>query len=127
MKRAALLLAVALLPGCFFNRTHINQPLDPQAIAQLTPGQTTAAEVVELLGAPNEVVQLGRKSAYRYQHDNQKIEGLWVIVLFLANRDKQADRAWVFFDENDVLTHVGATLDADKAEYRMPWSNIDGE
>jgi len=50
---------------------------------------------------------------------------VWLIVLFLANRDKQADRAWVFFDENDVLTHVGATLDADKAKYRMPWSKID--
>ena len=50
---------------------------------------------------------------------------VFLLVLFLANRDSQADRTWVFFDENDVLTHVGTTLDADKAEYRMPWSSID--
>ena len=125
MKSAALLLGILLLPGCFIARTHVDQPIDPAAVSRLQPGTTTAAEVVELLGAPREVLQLGRRSAYRFQHDQVKTEGLFLLVLFLANRDSQADRTWVFFDENDVLTHVGTTLDADKAEYRMPWSSID--
>ena len=28
--------------------------------------------------------------------------------------------AWVFFDENDVLTHVGTTFDADTPTYSVP-------
>ena len=113
MKKAALSLLLALLPGCFLSRTQVNGPIDNEAIAtRLVPGETTAADVVALLGAPNEVVQLGRRSAYRYQHDQQKSAGIFLLVVVVMNRDTQSDRTWVFFDEDDVLTHVGSTLDA---------------
>ena len=32
----------------------------------------------------------------------------------------EATDVWVFFDENDVLRHAGATLDAQSAEWVMP-------
>ncbi len=124
MKRVALLLAVLLTPGCFLSRTYVNAPIEEASIAQLRPGQTTAAQVVALLGAPTEVVQLGRRSAYRYEHDQQKRAGLFLIVVVFSNNDNQADRTWVFFDENDVLSHVGTTLEADTAQYAMPWSDL---
>jgi hypothetical protein len=126
MKRAALLLALLLSPACVFSRTQANLPLDTASIGSLVPGQTTAAEVVELLGAPDEVVQLGRRSAYRYEHGQQKFTVLFLVVLSFVNRDSQSDRSWVFFDENDVLTHVGTSLEADSAEYTMPWTSRDG-
>jgi outer membrane protein assembly factor BamE (lipoprotein component of BamABCDE complex) len=115
-----LLAALLFAPGCFFSRRNINAEFDRERVERLEPGQTTAREVVELLGAPNEVVQLGRRSAYRYDHTHQREEGLFLIVLFLHGTDVKSDRVWVFFDEDLVLTHVGSTFEADNAEYGIP-------
>jgi len=72
-------------------------------------------------------VQLWKQSAYRYESTTTKDAGLWLLVVGLFNSDAHADRAWVFFDEQGLLTHVGATLAADEAEYALPWMEIDGK
>ncbi|MCP3918314.1 MAG: hypothetical protein GY711_22430 [bacterium] len=121
MKRLALLSLVWLAAsGCFFQRTHVNQPIEPARLDQLQPGTSTARDVVEALGAPTDVVQLGKRSAYRYDHKVEKQTGLFLLVLGLRGVDSNADRVWAFFDENDVLTHVGATIEAAEAGYGVP-------
>ncbi len=116
-----LAFALPILPGCVFSKRQINHPLDAAAFARLEPGRSTAKEVVEILGAPTEVIQLGHSSAYRYDHTRTKDAGLWLVVVFLHGSDVQSDRAWVFFDENEVLTHVGTTFDAHRARYTIPY------
>lgn len=121
---AALVLAL-VLPSCWIARTQTNLPADPVVLATLEPGTTTAAEVVSLLGAPTEVVQLGKRSAYRYQHAVSKGASLWLGVIFLQNRDTQYDRVWIWFDESNVVTHAAATFDSDETEYALPWMHRD--
>ncbi len=120
----SLLLLVPLLGSCFVSRATVNEPLGSARLAKLEPGVTTAAEAVRWLGAPNEVVQLGRRSAYRFDAQANKRSGLWLVVVALFNDDTREDRIWTFFDENDVLTHVAATLTFDDARYGMPWNSI---
>ena len=119
-----LLCCFAVLPGCFISRSSVNEPLDGGQLAQLHPGTTTAAEVLEALGAPTEVVQLGRRTAYRFDAETSKRAGLWLLLVGFVNDDTRSDRVWVFFDENDVLTHVGATLHARDPQYAMPWQDV---
>jgi len=123
-----LLAALLLLPlcSCFMSRSTVNVPLESAKIEQLHPGTTTAKEVVELLGAPNEVIQLGNRSAYRYDFTNRKTEGFTVILFTCLNEDTRADRAWLFFDSKDVLTHVGSTFEGNNARYALPWDDIHG-
>ena len=116
----SLLLLLLVLPGCFINRSHVNQPIDPAAVARLEPGRSTAADVVNILGAPTEVIQLGKRSAYRYDHTHGKQAALFLIIFASRGIDTMSDRVWVFLDENDVLTHVGSTFEADDAQYHMP-------
>ena len=121
MKTALLALVLLLLvPGCFISRRDTNRGLDPERVRALVPGETTAAEVVAALGAPTDVVQLGHRSAYLYSHAREKQAALFLLVVGLRGVDTQFDRAWVFFDEHDVLTHVGSTFEADEAEYAIP-------
>ena len=115
---AALLLGF-LVSSCFYSRRHVNMPLDEERVGRIVAG-TPASEVVELLGAPSEVVQLGRRTAYRYDHTYDKQEALFLIIFAVRGQDIQQDRVWVFFDERDRVSHVGSTLDADKAEYSSP-------
>jgi hypothetical protein len=124
---ARLFLLVPLLvplAGCLFDRTTTNQPLAAEAVAALEPGVTTARDAVALLGAPVEVVQLGRRSAYRYEFEMSKQAALFLVVIALRGNDTRADRAWLFFDEDDVLTHVATTFESDDARYALPWTKL---
>jgi len=100
----------------------VDENLDPQAISQLQAGKSTSADVLRLLGAPSEVIELGNKSAWLYQSQNTKQMGLWLLVYGSYGEDTQFDRCWVFFNENGMLTHYGDNLNADSAEYHLSGS-----
>lgn len=118
-------LAAALLSGCFISRERANEPLQKARIDSLVPGKSTATDVVEALGAPTEVVQLGKRSAWRYDFTAKKTSGFTLIVITFVNTDARSDRCWLFFDDADVLRHVGTTLDAEDTQYAMPWQDVD--
>ena len=125
MRNLLILLALCPLAGaCFVSREMTNLPLEPATLSTIEPGKTTAAEVVRLLGGPVEVVQLARRSAYRYEFEKSKRAALFLIVVGFLNVDARADRVWVFFDEEDVVTHVAASFDAEDTEWAMPWSDV---
>ena len=121
---APLLVLVLLAPACFLSRETVNEPIRRADVERLAPGTTTAREVVERLGAPNEVVQLGGRTAYRYDFTTTKRAGFTLILISFLNDDTRSDRVWLFFDAHDVLTHAGSTLAAADAEYAMPWERI---
>lgn len=127
MRPALCLLSLALLPGCFLSRSHLNQPIAPETVERIVPSTTTAGEVAELLGAPLEVVQLGYKSAWRYEFTVEKQAALFLFLVGLRGVDNQADRVWVFFDEEGVVSHVGSTFAADEAGFDLPWSPFEDE
>ena len=105
-------------------RQDMNDPLDATAVSQLVPGRTTAREVVEKLGGPNEVVQLGKRTAYRYDSSTSKSSLLSLLLVTFANQDTRQDRVWVFFDESDTLTHFGGTYGSHRTQYAMPWEDV---
>ena len=122
--RSLLFSSLLLLPACALARQGTNEPLDAAVIRSLQPGKTTAREVVERLGAPTEVVQLGRRTAYRYDASTEKSTVLFLLLINFGNQDMRTDRLWVFFDENDVLTHHGAWFGTHRTQYAMPWEDV---
>lgn len=123
-RRSVLLSLLLLLPACAFARQDANEPIDVAAVRALQPGRTTAREVVEALGAPTDVVQLGKRSAYRYDGSTTKSTVLFLLLVNFANQDGRSDRVWVFFDERDVLSHVGATFATHRTQYALPWEDV---
>ena len=112
-----------LLPSCFISRVRVNEAIDPVAYGRLEVGKSTQDDVLQELGAPADIVQLGFRSAWRYDHTHSKNATSFFVVLALQNVDTVQDRVWAFFDEEGLLTHIGATFDADKAEYQFPFSD----
>ena len=108
-------------------RGTVNAPIERADIDKLTPGTSSARDVVAVLGAPSEVVQLGTRSAYRYEFTTTKRGVLFIFILGFYNEDTRSDRVWLFFDSNDRLTHMGATLEAAETEYALPWYDIHGK
>jgi len=97
----------------------IGQPLESSAISQLQPNHSSAQDVADLLGAPNEVVELGNKSAWLYEAQKERLAGIFLLVFGTSGQDTQFDRCWVFFDENGLLTHIASSLEANNAEYKL--------
>ena len=128
MIRSIAVLCLCLFStGCFVTRTSVNQKLSPEAAGQVAPG-TSAAEVVELLGAPTDVVQLGHRVAYLYEFEQAKMTGLLAAVVGFMNKDTRSDRIWVFMGPGGTeVSHIATSFDADKVENRMPWSDRDKE
>ncbi len=121
---SAFALALVVPTGCAIGRMSVNEPLDARAIEPFEPGVTTAAEVVDALGAPSDVVQLGRRSAYRYDSQVAKGTGLVLLIVNFGHMDSRSDRVWVFFDEDDRLTHVAGTFATHRTRYALPWSDV---
>ena len=121
LSRAACLVLAASLTSCGLYTRSSNEPLDAATIKSLQPGKTTAKDVAEKLGAPSDVVELGKGSAWLYDHSKSKTAGLFLVLLVMASSDERSDRLWVFFDERGVLTHYGATLAAKRSEFSLPW------
>jgi hypothetical protein len=124
LRSVAPLSLLLLTTACAFGRQDTNDPLDAPTIRAFVPGTTTAREVTERLGAPTEVVQLGRRTAYRYDATSSKSTVLFLLLVNLGNQDTRSDRLWVFFDEHDVLTHYGATFGTHRTQYALPWEDV---
>lgn len=114
-------LALLLTPGCFLSKSHVNSELDATIMESLIPGQSTADDVLGLLGAPMDVVQLWNRSAWRYDHTQTKDSMLILVIVNFGKTDSKQDRVWVFFDANDVVTHIGGTFEANQVEWGLPF------
>lgn len=122
MLRVLSLLALFCLTSCFLGERQVNSPLDPSDLVGLEIGVSTAEEVTAALGAPEQVVEIGNRSAWLFRHDKQKNTGLFLLIIGLYGEDQQSDRVWAFFDENGVLSQLGTTFEAKKAEFGLPGS-----
>jgi len=117
-----ILVVTALSAGCLvMGKNKECQPFDSGELERLVPGRTTASEVSGIFGSPRQVVKMSNGNAYIYKRSVAKGTALWLLIVSLGNYDKQSDQVVFFFDNNDILTHYGASLDADKASYGLPF------
>jgi hypothetical protein len=126
MKRAcfviSILLAASICSGCaVFGRGKDFKPFDENSLKQVTAGSTTAADVTRLFGPPNKIVKLSNGNAYLYERSIDKATGLWLVVLTFGNWDKQYDRIAFFINNEDMVTHIGSSFNAETASYAMPF------
>ena len=117
-----VLLMVALLAaGCVvMGKNTEYQAFDSALLDTLVPGQTRAADVCRILGAPSRVVELSNGNAYIYQRAVTKGTALWLLLVSFVNADRQHDQVVFFFDSKDTLTHYGVSFNAGKASYGLP-------
>ncbi len=116
--------AMVLLTGAgctVIGKTKEYQAFDTSKLESLSPGKTRAADVTGLFGAPTEVVKLSNGNAYIYRRAVTKGTALWLVLLTLGNFDTQYDQVALFFDKDNVLTHFGASLNAEKTAYGLPF------
>ena len=130
----ALLAALALAPaasGCLYVRASgsFGSQLDPALRAQIVAGKTTKAEVLRLLGPPEEflrsevldsladderrisgAISVGNRAhdAFTYQHDWIDARGTWPFFYGILWTRVESDLLVIFFDEQERVREVSS-------------------
>jgi hypothetical protein len=104
-----------------FGKSKEHHSFDVQWLEQCSPGTTTSAQVVELFGAPTRMVKLSNGNAYVYERSVSKGTGIWLVLLSFGNYETQYDRAVFFFDDTNILTHYGLSMNAGDSCYGLPF------
>ncbi len=128
MKRFTFYAIIILITGIFFisgcavfGRSKDFKPFDQNLLKQVVPGQTTSQEITKIFGAPNQVVKLSNGNAYIYVRTLNKSTGFWVVLFTFIDMDSQQDRIVFFFNNNDIVTHYGNSLNAAEAAHGLPF------
>ena len=74
---------------------------DPAFMA--TVGSTTEADVLEALGPPSQIINLGDQTVFYYIKENFRSNRLLLIIYNRTERRTTYDRAVFFFDKAGVL------------------------
>ena len=114
--RACLFGAVVLAPGgCAFSRGELGTAIKAEDLAQISEGQTTEAQVVALLGAPDEIREIGKRDLFHYYR--YVLKHATVIVFSRANI--ASDEVYVLFDEHGVADQVIAGNRTDQLRFQF--------
>ena len=109
-------LAGSTLGGCNVARLTINTPLTPQHVAFITEGQTTLADVVKVLGAPDSMTEAEAGTTVIYRFLNAKYSRVnfgWLVKpwspvdpdLVMSRSGFGADAYELICDANWVIIH----------------------
>lgn len=118
--RLPLLLALAFVllatGGCAFTRGDYGLPFQDSDIAAVKRGQSSEAEVVRALGAPDSIIRLnGGREAFQYYHFALK----HATVLVFSRVNIGADELYVFFDAHGVVNQVLYGNRTDKLKFQF--------
>ena len=113
---------LTICSGCaVIGRGKDYRPLEGKNLQQVTPGKTTAADLMNLFGPPTQIVKLSNGNAYIYDRSLSKATGIWLIFVTFANYDTRHDRIVFFINNQDLVTHYGNSFKSNESSYGMPF------
>jgi outer membrane protein assembly factor BamE (lipoprotein component of BamABCDE complex) len=112
---AAWLLIAFLVAGCAFSRGDLGTAIKADDLAQIKKGQTTEAQVVALLGAPDEIREIGKRSLFHYFRYTLK----HATVFVFSRANIASDEVYVLFDERGVADQVIAGNRTDQLKFQF--------
>jgi outer membrane protein assembly factor BamE (lipoprotein component of BamABCDE complex) len=91
--------------GCFQateEKGVLNQWRD-NALPPIEKGKTTETQILELLGPPSQVMNLGDQVIFYYMMEKTEGKGGYLLIYNWNNKKIIYDRAIFFFDKNRIL------------------------
>ncbi len=134
---AALALACACLvgpvlgSGCVLSLSTDGTKIPADAVGEIVVGQSDRADVVRLLGAPDDIIYSNLEHdplferAFRYERNKRKTTFFTIIIFSTARTDRNKDVVIVFFDDEGIVDDVAARLDMDRPRWGAAWSDDD--
>jgi hypothetical protein len=114
------LLAIALLvQGCAFSRGTLGDDIKTEAVSLIQKGTTTKAEVLNLLGAPDRLLQLNGRDVFQYYRYDAKAGSLLLIILNFTRLSIKSDDLFVVLNRDGLVEDIIASKRTDSLRFRF--------
>ncbi len=102
--------------GCDFRRVVVNDPISPETLQRLNPGENSLNDIVQALGAPDEIDAKTRGMVLRYRYGDSKTMRInfgWLFRIFLpvapsmnlGRGDRVTQVLHIAMNENGTFDH----------------------
>ena len=102
----SVLALCVLIQGCAFSRGTLGDDIKSDIIAMIQKGSTTKSEVVDLLGAPDRLVQLNGRDVFQYYRYDAKAGSLLLIILNFTRLSIKSDDLFIILNRDGVVEDV---------------------
>lgn len=117
-------IAVVAANGCAFSRGDLGVPLSDNNVSAIKKGQTTEAQVVALLGAPDSIQEINHREVFHYYRYTMK-HGT---ILVFSRVNVASDDLYVFFNQDEIVEQVLLGNRTNKLEFQFwPFGQTAGE
>lgn len=108
-----------LLQGCAFSRGTLGDDVKTEIVATIQKGTTTKTEVVNLLGAPDRLVQLNGRDVFHYYRYDAKAGSLLLILLNFTRLSIKSDDVFVIVNHDGIVEDVISSKRTDSLGFRF--------
>jgi outer membrane protein assembly factor BamE (lipoprotein component of BamABCDE complex) len=125
MARRSLLILIVLcllFSGCVVSRGRVGNPIDEQNLQRIQKGITHRDQVIELLGAPDRIIQGNEKDIYQYYYYDAKSPALILLVFNILSLNVKSDNLYVFIDREGIAQDIIYGKRTDGVDFTLrPW------
>ncbi len=111
--------AALLLQGCAFSRGTVGDDVKTEMVATIQKGTTTKTEVVNLLGAPDRLLQLNGRDVFHYYRYDAKAGSLLLILLNFTRLSVKSDDVFVIVNRDGIVEDVISSKRTESLGFRF--------
>lgn len=115
----AFVIAALLLQGCAFSRGTLGDDVKTEIVAAIQKGTTTKTEVVNLLGAPDRLLQLNGRDVFHYYRYDAKAGSLLLILLNFTRLSVKSDDVFIIMNRDGIVEDVISSKRTDSLGFRF--------
>jgi outer membrane protein assembly factor BamE (lipoprotein component of BamABCDE complex) len=112
-------MAALLLQGCAFSRGTVGDNVKTEIVAAIQKGTTTKTEVVNLLGAPDRLLQLNGRDVFHYYRYDAKAGSLLLILLNFTRLSVKSDDVFIIVNREGIVEEVISSKRTDNLGFRF--------
>jgi outer membrane protein assembly factor BamE (lipoprotein component of BamABCDE complex) len=119
--RWLLVFVMAALPfhGCAFSRGTVGDEIKTEIVVAIQKGTTTKTEVVNLLGAPDRLLQLNGRDVFHYYRYDAKAGSLLLILLNFTRLSVKSDDVFIIMNRDGIVEEVISSKRTDNLSFRF--------
>lgn len=98
--------AFILALGCSFSRATLGDEFNASQIETIKKGETSKADVVAVLGAPDRVLPMNGQELFQYYRYDAKAGSLLLILLNFVRLNIKSDDLYIWFNREGMVQDV---------------------
>jgi outer membrane protein assembly factor BamE (lipoprotein component of BamABCDE complex) len=106
LAHSAIAVALLFLMGCSFSRGTLGDEFNADQIATIKKGETSKADVLTVLGAPDRVLPMNGQELFQYYRYDAKAGSLLLILVNFARLNIKSDDLYIWFNREGIVQDV---------------------